>query len=241
MLSILKPWRLFVLIQFIGALVFAVVLLFNSDMLLAMCVATFSAVLLSWHWHRESWWRLIHLGFLPLVLFAQQLNLPSYLYLVAFILCWIIFGRIAQSRVPLFLSETEALEHLAERLPHGASLLDVGAGTGRVLAYLQRVRPDLILHGTEIAFVPWLYGRLTLDQRINWGRTDYNKIDFSGYQCVYAYLSPAVMCDLWHKATCEMQPGTLLISNSFEIEQQEPDEVIPLNDWKSGKLLIWHM
>lgn len=240
--SSIKPWRRFVLIQLLGGLIFGLVFsLRGHDVLIAMCAGSVSAVLMSWRWHREAWWHWIHLGFLPLVLLALRFNLPSYFYLIAFIVCWVIFGRIAQSRVPLFLSETEALHCLAERLPHGARFLDIGAGTGRVLAYLNTARPDLILHGVEVAFLPWLFGRLTLDRRIQWHRTDYNQMVFSDYQCVYAYLSPAVMHDLWHKAAREMLPGTLLISNSFEIEEQEPSEVLPLNDWKSGKLLIWHM
>jgi ubiquinone/menaquinone biosynthesis C-methylase UbiE len=43
------------------------------------------------------------------------------------------------------------LVELEERLPRGASVLDVGCGGGQILAALARRRPDLRLHGLDLS------------------------------------------------------------------------------------------
>lgn len=42
------------------------------------------------------------------------------------------------------------VRHLAEVVPQGASVLDVGCGDGRLAARLQSVRPDLIIEGIDV-------------------------------------------------------------------------------------------
>jgi hypothetical protein len=44
---------------------------------------------------------------------------------------------------------------------------------------------------------------------------------------------------LWEKASEEMRPGALLISNSFEVPGVEAQEVLPVDDWRHSRLLIW--
>jgi hypothetical protein len=236
-----KPWQVFVLIQLCGVLLFAAIFhltgWFYSGLILGVTVS----VGVAWRFHDEPWWYWIHLGFLPAVVVALQFDLPAYFYLIAFIVTWFVYGQIARSRVPLFLSEKEVLAQLAETVPYGASFLDIGAGTGRVLKYLAIHRPDLKLYGVEMAWLPWLIGRLSLKRGILWFRADYHDVDFSQFDCIYAYLSPAVMAELWVKAKAEMKVGSRLMSNSFTIDNQTPTNVIALNDWKNGKLLIWQM
>lgn len=40
--------------------------------------------------------------------------------------------------------------HLAEVVPQGSSVLDVGCGDGRLAARLQSVRPDLVIEGIDV-------------------------------------------------------------------------------------------
>ena len=51
------------------------------------------------------------------------------------------------------------LADLAEGLPHGARLLDVGAGPGYLLDYLAALRPDLELWGVDLDWRMLSYGR----------------------------------------------------------------------------------
>lgn len=232
----------FLLIQLAGLLVWAALRFFaripSEFALLSACALSLAA---AWRWHDGRWWLAIQALFLPGVLLALRLDIAPYWYLAAFALSWLVFGNVARSRIPLYLSNRQALQQLENCLPQGAHLLDIGAGAGTVLAWLDRQRPDLKLAGIELAWLPWLIGRLRLPRRVDWLYGDYRELDFSAYDGVYAYLSPAAMPELWQKARKEMRPGALLISNTFAVLGQIPDEIAELNDWKDGKLLIWRM
>lgn len=208
---------------------------------LVIAIACTSSFLIAMFWHDGSWWKWIHLLFLPLVFVFLQFELSPSWYLFAFILSWFVFGKVMVSRVPLYLSNQQALSELEVYVPHGARFLDVGAGTGTVLHFLVKRRPDLSLAGVEQAKAPWLLGKMRLPSTVAWINADYQEIDLADFDCVYAFLSPAVMSDLWLQVQTQMKPGSLFISNSFAIPDVVPDQIIELNDWKSGKLLIWRM
>ncbi len=199
------------------------------------------ALAAAWRWHDGRWWMLIHALFLPLVFLALQLEISPLWYPLAFTLCWLLFGRVAVSRAPLYFSNRQVLEALEKRLPADGRFLDIGAGSGTVLAWLAQRRPDLQLYGIEHAWLPWLLGRLRLPCSVNWQRGDYQTLDLARFDMTYAFLSPVPMADLWQKARRDMRPGTLFLSNTFTVPGMEPDEIIELGDWKGGRLLLWHM
>lgn len=207
----------------------------------ALLMAPTLAVLLAWFWHDGRWWLLIHALFLPMIILAMQFAIAPVWYLCGFFLLWLVFSPALTTRVPLFLSGNKALRQLESCLAPEAHLLDLGAGTGTVLRWLSRRRPDLRLTGIEQAQLPWLIGRLTLSGQVNWQRGDYMGLDLAHYDVVYAFLSPAAMPALWEKARAEMRPDSLLISNTFAVPGVDADVELALNDWKNGKLLIWRM
>ncbi|HEY9102097.1 SAM-dependent methyltransferase [Chitinimonas sp.] len=207
-----------------------------------VCQAGLALALAIWA-GQPRWWWLIHLLFAPALAFALWLAIPPWLYLVAFVLTWLVFGRIDQSRVPLYLSNQAALDALNKLVPAQSRLLDVGAGTGTVLARLAR-RADLNVSGVEHAWLPWLLAWLRLKLSGSPARLirgDLMAVSLADYDVVYAFLSPAAMPALWTKAKQEMHPGGLLISNSFAVPGIVADEVFELHDWKGGKLYIWRM
>ncbi|GAB3266843.1 hypothetical protein GCM10027296_45060 [Chitinimonas naiadis] len=192
---------------------------------------------------QASWWWLIHLLFAPMLVFFLWLALPPWLYLLAFVLSWLVFGRIDRSRVPLYLSNRAAMDALSKLVPAKASLLDVGAGTGTVLAHLGR-RQDIQVSGVEHAWLPWLFAWLRLKLTQSPARLIHGDLmsqDLANYDVVYAFLSPAAMPTLWEKVRKEMRPGGLLISNSFTVPDMPADEEFEINDWKGGKLYLWRM
>jgi hypothetical protein len=70
-------------------------------------------------------------------------------------------------------------------------------------------------------------------------RGDYESLDFAHYDAVFAYLSPAAMTALWHKARREMRPGSMLMSYEFAIQGAPPTISRYLQD--TGRTLyIWH-
>ncbi|MEH6461507.1 class I SAM-dependent methyltransferase [Chitinimonas sp. JJ19] len=192
---------------------------------------------------QPRWWLLIHALFAPAIVLGLWLDLPPWIYLLAFTLAWLLFGRIDRSRVPLYLSNQATLAALEPLLPKGASVLDIGAGTGTVLAGLGR-RSDLQLTGVEHAWLPWLLGwcRLRLSGRpIAWLRGDMMAVPLRDFDVVYAFLSPAAMPAVWQKARQEMASGSLLISNTFAVPDVTADRIIEVNDWKGARLHLWRM
>ena len=74
------------------------------------------------------WWYAIDALFAPTPLVALRLAWPPWVYLVALLVAWSIFGRIDRSRVPLYLSNRVALCALDELIGDDAKVLDAGAG-----------------------------------------------------------------------------------------------------------------
>ena len=234
--------RRFLWIQLFGALIWGGGVHFlGLNTVLALLPVCLWGLMAARFWHTGAWWLVIHVLFPPMVYGATQFDLAPGWYLLAFCICWLVFGQVASSGVPLYLSNRQALTLLSERIPQNACFLDVGAGTGTVLVWLAKVRNDLVLTGIEHAWLPWLAGKLRLPNSVIWRHGDYRAISFADIDVLYAFLSPIPMPELWQKARQEMKPGSCFISNTFEVPGQIPDEIIELNDWKRGRLLLWRM
>lgn len=203
--------------------------------------------LLAWGLSRwlglPGWWQVINLLFFPLLWLLGRSDIAPVWYLAGFLTLALTSLGSVFTRVPLFLTSQRVIEALAQRLPAGPGLrlIDLGCGLGGPLAGLARLRPDLLLHGVEAAPLNWLLSRLRLGGRARIRLGSLWDEDLSRYDIVYAYLSPAPMNRLWEQARRQMRPGSLLISNSFEIPDVPPDEVLELDDLARSRLLLWRM
>ena len=190
------------------------------------------------------WWRWIHLGFIPLVVGALQLGIAPGWYLAAFVAFALVYWSSFRTQVPLFLSNPQTAAAVAELLPrdYPTRLLDLGSGTGALLRPLARLRPDCRCEGIEAAPAPYLLSCLLSRRQPNiaLARGDFWKLPWADYDLVYAFLSPVPMAEVWRKATEELRPGSLLVSNSFEVPGVPAGEVIALHDWRDSRLLLWH-
>lgn len=207
-------------------------------------VAAALAVGSSWLMRLPPWWLAINAIFLPVLSWGLTLNVSPLWALGALSALMLVYGRIWQSRVPLFFSSGRAQDALVKLLPAGKqSFLDVGCGDGRVLRHLAAARPDCRFEGIEQALFPWLLARVRCwavraECRIR--RGNLWKLDLSGYDIVYAYLSPAVMNEFWAKARQEMRPGALLVS-AFAIPGVEPNRSVQIEDVMRTRLHVWRV
>lgn len=216
---------------------------FLSPLSHALCMGG-AAAALGWILRLPGWWLPINFLFVPGLVAMHSLALAPYWYFAAFMLLLLVYWSVAGTRVPLYLSSRQAWQAVAERLPPSAVVADLGSGLGGLLRYLSQQRPDGRYVGMEIAPLPyllsWLRMRLsTACCEVRWGSLW--QVDLQPFDVVYAYLSPVPMSDLWHKIQHEMRPGTLFISNTFQIPDVEPDEIVPLDDLHQSRLYIYRV
>ena len=247
----LPPGLKFILLQLLSAvlwLMLAMPLLSGSGVLLYpwqhALGAGITAAVLGAAWRLPLWWLPINFLFVFSLLAMQGLQLAAYWYLAAFVLLLLVYGRVAHSRVPLYLSSQAAWRAVADLLPPRAIMADLGSGMGGMLAFLSRQRPEGEYLGVETAPLPfllsWLRARLSGSRyAIRWNSLW--RLDLQPYDVVYAYLSPVPMADLWRKVRAEMRPGSLFISNTFAVPGVEASGVVHLDDLHHSTLYLYRL
>lgn len=217
---------------------------FSVDYLTVAVVQGVLAAGLTWKLGLARWWRLIQLLFPLAVLTALALQLPSWLFGAAFLLLLGWYWSTFRTQVPYYPSGPAVWDAVRQLLPadRAPRVIDIGSGLGGLVLYLARVRPDAQVMGVELAPLPffysWLRARLG-GSGASFARGDYEKLDFSRFDLVFAYLSPAAMPQLWRKARAEMCPGSMLVSYEFIVEERSPDRIVHVTE--SGiPLYIWY-
>lgn len=201
--------------------------------------------LLAFAYRLPGWQKWGHALFMPAVVVMQQAALPAWVYLLGLLLTIAVGRNALVERVPLYRSASEVAHKLAECLPQNARLLEAGCGDGRLALQLARLRPDLHIQALENAWGSWLLAQLRWycsgrPAQVRMRCHSFWQEDWSGYDAVYAFLSPAPMPRVWSKFMAEGKPGCVLISNTFAIPDTQPDERLPLAGALQKELLIWH-
>lgn len=208
------------------------------------------AALAAWRLGHPRWFLPVHLLFLPALVVALSLDVPSFVPLGLFAALFLIYGRTDRTRVPLYLSSRRIHEALLAMLPIEPPLLvlDLGAGLAGVQIFLASRRPCATLHGVEAALLPFLIGRLRLAVRSRCRAARCQlflgslwDVSLTPYDVVYAYLSPVPMPALYEKARREMRPGTRLISNTFAVPGVEPERTVTVDDLHGSTLYVYVM
>ncbi|OLP53243.1 hypothetical protein BJF92_00255 [Rhizobium rhizosphaerae] len=190
--------------------------------------------------------------FLPIQLFLPLLvlysdALPGWAYLVAFLLCLLLYWNSATEQVPLYLTNGRTAAALAAlaRERGARSLADLGSGLGDVVVRVARACPDVAVAGIETAPLAFALSRLRVAlARAGNARIHYRSLwdeDLAAYDLVYCFLSPVPMPRLYEKALREMRPGTLLVSNSFIVPDVAPERVIEVEDGRRTRLHVYRM
>lgn len=203
------------------------------------------AVTLSTLLHQPPWWRFIHLIFMPAVAIMLALSLPSWLYLLVFLLLTLVFWGTVRGDVPLFLSSSAVSDALATVLAreHAASFADLGAGIGSVVVPLARRLPEVQIDALERAPLPWLFTcwrcRNLTNVRVSLGSLWPSNL--SEYDVAFAFLSPLVMERIGEKVLHDMREGSLFISSSFPVPDWRPEAVQELDDRRKTRLYYYRI
>lgn len=182
----------------------------------------------------SSWWKIIHTIFLPSLYLVHQQNIEPTWFLVGFFILFLLFKGATTDQVPLYLSNQKTIEALVDVLSkkeEGKNFLDIGAGIGTILSPLAKQFPQMLFFGVENAPLSWFIGQIRLFRQTNiqWKMKNLWDTNLSQFDIVYAFLSPVPMTAIWEKSKKEMKPGSLLISNTFQIEGVQPYQIIEID------------
>jgi len=177
------------------------------------------------------WWRYIQLIFPLAILLTRSWDIPSYLYLLAFLFSTSLFWSTFRTQVPFYPSRSRTWDLVANRLPDHQNLkvMEIGSGLGDFSMRMAQRKPNFIISGIEIAPLPWCISYLRgkfKKSKAKFTMGDYQKINFADFDVIFAYLSPAAMPGLWDKVSKEMHPSSLLISHEFDIPDVKPSEIL---------------
>lgn len=180
------------------------------------------------------WWRWIHAIFPLAVIVMQQVALPATVYFAGFVMTLALYWSVHNTRVPFypsFPSTWRAMHHILEQHAddHSLKVLDIGSGIGDIAIFLAKQRIHDEVSGIEIAPLPWAISALRAifsGTSVKFTLGDYRQLDFAKLDVVFAYLSPAVMNDVWQKVQQEMQPGSLFISSEFPVSGVNASRII---------------
>lgn len=129
--------------------------------------------------------------------------------------------------VPTPQTVTDAMIDLAD-LTSGETLVDLGAGDGRVLARAMERVPGVRAIGYEGAFGVWLLSRFRAwfsRYRPVMLRRNFLTEDLSQADVVFTYLSISMMQKLAPKFRSELKKGARVVSHAFSIKGLEPEKV----------------
>jgi Methyltransferase small domain len=114
------------------------------------------------------------------------------------------------------------------------TIYDLGSGWGTLAIALAKRRPNCKITGVENSIVPYLVSELLLRflriHTVEFHFADFLKYDFRDADMVVCYLYPGGMRKLKPKLEADLNPGTIVISNTFAISGWEPVEVLRSND-----------
>ena len=201
---------------------------------------------LSIYLKKPVWWRYINAGFPLMVSIGLSIDVDQNAFMVLFILTLLVYWGAIFDRVPLYLSSKTTVDRLVSIANYrGAKrIIDIGSGTGTVVFGLSRRLGHCSITGIESAPLTWIVGsiikRLNRCNNVSWTYGNMWHVNLKDYDIVYAFLSPDPMSRLWKKASSEMSAGTMLISNSFPVNDVHPDSTELIND-KRGTVLYCYI
>ncbi len=195
----------------------------------------------------DRWWFPLQIMLPPVALLGLRLPVPPWIFLVIFFILLLVFWNSRSEKVPLYLSNKKTWASLARLMPEkkAVEFIDLGCGLGGPVAWLAKQRKDSRFTGIESAPLPfaisWLRLKLSGTSNAHIILGDIWKCNLADYDMVYCFLSPSPMRRLYDKAKTEMRPGTIFISNSFEVPDADADELVEVDDRRTTRLHIWRM
>lgn len=170
---------------------------------------------------------------------------PAWAYGLAFIACVLVFWNGAKEQVPFYMTNRQTWKAIGDLVAreNARSVADLGSGAGGIVTFLAKHHPTVQVDGYETAPLLTLVSKLWVAfiRRPN-AAILYESLwdaDLSQYDVVYCFLSPVPMPGLYEKAKAAMRPGTILVSNSFEVPGVAPVTILEVDDARRTRLFLY--
>jgi hypothetical protein len=159
----------------------------------------------------------------------------------------LIFIYALRTGIPPMPSSAKVRRSMFEMLPEdlGGTVFELGSGWGTVAVPLAKLYPKCSVLGYEISPLPWLYswfwGRGSGRGNLKFYRRDYFQADLSAAGLVVVYIHADGMAKLKPKFEAELQPGTLVLSNFFQVRGWTPIQETTVNDLHRSKVYLYRI
>lgn len=156
----------------------------------------------------------------------------------------IVYWTIKNGISPMPTSSLVAAE-LLSALPENIDgpIYELGAGWGTLAFPLAKKYPLNHIKAFENSLVPYCFCCLRKiifpQQNLSFYRSDFFKSPLNDASLVICYLFPKAMSKLKPKINLELQPCTLIVSNTFSIPGLKPLKIIELPDIYHSKIYIY--
>lgn len=191
-------------------------------------------------------WKLVN-ALLPIsAALSLAVAIPAWVFAVPLLGLLATYAPAFWTRVPYYPTSKVAYPLILAELPPNVpfTFIDIGCGLGDLLVFLRKHRPLGQYYGVEIGVVPYLVSKAKAHMHGN-GRMsiafkDLKKLSLEEFDYVYAFLSPAAMTTVWHKACREMKDGSTFITNAFEVSAKAT-YTINVKDARGSSLFVHKM
>jgi hypothetical protein len=195
----------------------------SQRLALALIAATVSAIAVSSFLQLPRSWKAVN-ALLPLsAALSLAATVPGWVFAVPLLGLFATYAPAFWTRVPYYPTSKAAYPLILAEIPPEVpfTFVDIGCGLGDLLVFLQKHRPLGLYYGVEIGLVPYIVSKVKARTQGN-GRVsirfqDLKNLSLGEFDYVYAFLSPAAMSEVWHKACREMKHGSTFITNAFEV------------------------
>ena len=124
-------------------------------------------------------------------------------------------------------------------------IVDLGAGWGDLAFSIAATLPDAELTAYELSPFPWLVMKvrhgLFGPRNVTVARQDFRKVSLAGNDAVVCYLYSELLEKMRPKMEAELTPGTLVVSNVFDIPGWEPEAVHKLYDSQCPQVYVYRV
>ena len=133
-------------------------------------------------------------------------------------------------------SSQKAQQAILAAIPENTQglIIDLGSGWGSLIFPLARAFPSATVRGIELSLIPWACSRIRAAlsgySNLEIQRGDFQAASLADAKVIVCYLFPEGMESLKTKFEKELEPNTLIVSNTFRLAGWEPEEVITLDD-----------